>query len=509
MLCLHRFLSSSYLLILLFVLGACGHIDRSARQQDVVQPSVVDLSPAESSVGAAKPLAPVTKAPYVAKYGEIAESYNSQVRKWVSYFKGRGRRHMKRYLSRSTRYLPMMQRKLRDEGLPEDLIYIVFVESGFQSLAHSRANAVGYWQFIRDTGRRYGLKVNGHVDERRDPVLSTEAAARYFNALYNLFGDWYLAMASYNTGENRVRRAVMRYGTRDFWKLSRRRRLHRETRNYVPKFLAVRMIAKDPERFGFTNVNYEPPLSYDTYRLDQSISLKKLSAKLGVSYKVLKRLNPRYRTEYVPVYRNLQRIRLPKGFHSRAMAAIAQSRMAAPKYIVRDFRYYRVRRGDTLSGIAQRFRTRVSNIRRLNRLKRRSFIRVGQRLKVPERYGHSVAVKSASRKARGKVKRTPNNITFYRVKKGDNLSTIAQRHRVTVRQLYKWNNFKRRSYIRVGQKIRVKPGLNNNRRIHVVRRGDNLSTIARRYRTTIHKIASANALVNRSKLMVGLKLIIP
>src|SRR5262249_50776712 len=151
------------------------------------------------------------------------------------------------YLERSARYLPMMKNVLRENGLPEDLVYVAMIESGFSPRAHSRANAVGYWQFIRSTGKRFGLHVDTFIDERRDPVLSTRAAAEYFKALYDLLGSWHLSMAAYNVGEMRVKRAVTRYYTRDFWELIRKRRaMPAETRNYVPKFIAAALIAKNP-----------------------------------------------------------------------------------------------------------------------------------------------------------------------------------------------------------------------------------------------------------------------
>ena len=193
---------------------------------------------------------------------------NEQVDKWVNYFQTMGRDRMETYLSRSTRYIPMMKNVLREYRLPEDLVYVAMIESGFSPNAHSFANAVGYWQFIESTGKRHGLKVNSYVDERRDPVLSTRAAAEYFKDLYGAFGSWHLALASYNTGEYRVSRSVMRYYTRDFWYLSSKRSLPRETVNYVPKFIAAVRISKNPKKYGFDKIDYQVPLEYDTVKLD-------------------------------------------------------------------------------------------------------------------------------------------------------------------------------------------------------------------------------------------------
>ena len=218
---------------------------------------------------------------------------NGKVTKWIEYFQGRGRGHMKRYLSRSSRYLPKMKEILKKHGLPEDLVYIALIESGFNAKAVSSARAVGFWQFIRGTGRRYGLQQNYYVDERRDFVLATEGASKYLKALYNLFGSWYLAIASYNVGENRVKNLVMKYYTRNFWDLAKKGRLPGETQNYVPKFLAARLIAKHPEKYGFDDVVYEPPLDFKVVDLSgKGVNLKKLAKHLNVTYPCLLYTSP-------------------------------------------------------------------------------------------------------------------------------------------------------------------------------------------------------------------------
>ena len=432
---------------------------------------------------------------------------NKKVQKWVNYFQGRGRRHMLRYLRRSSRYLPMMKGELRSAGLPTDLVYVALIESGFNHKAHSRAAAVGYWQFIRPTGKAYGLRIDAFVDERRDPVLSTQAAARYFKALHNLFGNWYLALASYNTGENRVKRAVMRYYTRDFWKLAKRRRLPRETINYVPKFIAATLIGKNPQVYGFRDIEYAPELAYDEIVIDKPISLQKFSSGLpGVSYEDIRFLNPMYRTYYVPVKTGEKvTLRVPVGLKSQALAAVDMSYSAPPRYVATEFRY-RVRRGDTLSGIAHKFRTRVSTLRRMNRLGRRSFIRIGQRLRVPERRSAKRLQYEQTNPAVSRRAASRTVAVRHKVKRGENLSLIARKYRTSVASLRKLNRLNRRALIRVGQKLVVK---NKKGKVHVVRRGENLSLIARRYATSVTKLARANRLTNRSHIMIGSELVIP
>ncbi|MGZ3723507.1 MAG: lytic transglycosylase domain-containing protein, partial [Bdellovibrionales bacterium] len=262
--------------------------------------------------------------PYKSSYGEVALDYNEHVEVWIKYFQGRGRKYMEQYLSRSTRYLPMMKNVLRENGLPEDLVYISLIESGFSPQAHSHSNAVGYWQFIRGTGRRFGLKVDPFIDDRRDPVLSTRAAAEYFKALYGLFGSWHLALSAYNVGENRVKRAVTKFYTRDFWTLiSKRRSFPAETKQYVPKFIAATLIAKDPAKYGFKDIQYEDPLSYDTVALQSSISISKLASNLSVDPEELKLLNPKFRSDYVPIATGSETVvRIPVGKGADALAAL-------------------------------------------------------------------------------------------------------------------------------------------------------------------------------------------
>ena len=434
---------------------------------------------------------------------EIPVIVNSAVKSWISYFQNRGRKHMEKYLRRSTRYEDLMKKVLHEEELPEDLIYVPLIESGFSSNARSHRSAVGYWQFIRDTGRRYGLKINRYIDERSDPLLSTRAAAAYFRALYSLFGDWYLALAAYNTGENRVKRAVMREGTRDFWVLARKRRLHPETRNYVPKFLAAMMISKDPMKFGFVDVEYKAPLRYDRVYATQPVSLLKLARNMGLSVKVLRDLNPRYRTDYVPIYRGRRSlVRVPKGHMLAAHNALSKSRSKAPRYVASTHRFHKVRPGETLSEIALRYGVRVSALKSVNRVRRRSLIRVGQRLKIPGR-GRSMAHhgKRSSKKSR-------KTGLYHIVKRGENLSTISSRYGVSVKTLKKLNKNRigRNFLVKVGQRLRLrlKP-----RVIHVVRRGDTLSRLAQKYRVSLKKLTAINSLRRGSKLRIGRELIIP
>ena len=501
--------------------------------------------------------------PYKPTYGEIAMDDHQLVEKWVQYFQGRGRERMTTYLERSTRYLPMMKNVLRENGLPEELVYIALIESGFSPRAHSRANAVGYWQFIRETGRRYGLKVDTFIDERRDPVLATRAAVEYFKTLYGLFGSWHLAMASYNCGEGRVKRAVNKHKTKNFWELiAKRRALPNESKHYVPKFIAAAKIAllvKDAgahsrEKYGFTEIKFQDPLSYDTVTLTNPISLSKLASNVNVDIDELKLLNPKFRTDYVPMARDGETVvRLPVGMGQDALAALSMSVTTQPKIVNSEYLYYKIRRGDSLSTIARRHRTTVSTIRRLNDLSNRYILRVGSRLRIPDKGGAPVenaveedantpstakAIKEAAHRgtsndSSGVTNASGNNATeFHVVRRGDNLSNIAQKYSLSIADLLKLNNLSNRSVLRPGQKIRVrgtesvdrsanqskkakakqiavKKIVKKSKVVHKVRRGETLDAIAKRYGVSMPKIVKANALPRSGRLLAGAQLVIP
>ena len=443
---------------------------------------------------------------------------NQQVLRWMDYYLGRGRKHMARYLRRLPRYKTLMQDILAEHGLPKELIYVPLIESGFSPTAHSHASAVGYWQFISDTGRRFGLEINTYVDERRDPVLSTVAAINYYKNLYSRFGNWYLALASYNTGENRVGRAVRKHGSRDFWRLSARKALPRETRNYVPKFLAALHIAKRPELYGFKNINHHDPLVFDTVKVDRSISLVELSKALKMEFKEISRLNPVYRSDFVPVPKSEKvEIRVPKGRLGEAVRKLASCCDAKkPKLSLAGVFNYKVRRGDTLSQIARRHGMRLSHLRRMNRGRLGRFLRIGQRLKIPERgvrirgVHHLTKISEYKKPSRIKKSRKRRTVIYHKVRRGESLSRVAKKYGTTVRRLKKLNGL-RSNVLRIGQKLRLRARNSSGQakakkpRYHKVHRGDTLSGISERYQIPIATLRSLNGLENGS-IQIGQKL---
>ncbi len=416
----------------------------------------------------------------------IPVEINPLVEKWIAYFQGRGRPHMERYLSRSTRYVKLMKRILRENGLPDDLIYIALIESGFSSRAVSHASAVGYWQFIKPTGRRYNLEVSSLIDERRDPVLSTQAASGYFKDLYGMFGSWYLAMAAYNSGENRIQRAINKNYTRDFWKLAAKRKaLPKETVHYVPKFIAAKLIAESPENYGFTDIEYEKPFEFEKISIDHAVDLKVMAEALGMDYDEFRLLNPKYKGAVAPVGPNsILDLRVPVGKVALALEVAPQAKVDMSQiayYKAEDIQTYRVKRGDTLSKIAKKFKTSTAIIRELNDIRPNKRLRVGMRIDLPKKRSslsqsknglvlqsktaENTRVKSTNRVA---LKVNSNNGSeesevaaeearpkFYVVRKGDTLTGIAEEYEVTVGELVKLNKLKKRSHLMVGKKLKL------------------------------------------------------
>ena len=226
---------------------------------------------------------------------------NKEVRNYIYYFSTDKKDVFSRYLSRSTRYLPMIKKVFAEYGLPEDLAYLAMIESGYTNKARSSANAVGMWQFMKGTGVRYGLTVDSAVDERRDPEKATNAAAKYLLDLYKQFGSWYLAAASYNCGENRVQKEIDRnVDMKNFWELSNNYCLPNETKNYVPQMIAATIIAKNPEKYGFKNIPYQQPLKYETMKITESTSLQAAAVAATSNYEEISGLNPELLRDATP-----------------------------------------------------------------------------------------------------------------------------------------------------------------------------------------------------------------
>lgn len=422
-------------------------------------------------VEAVKETEPDSSVPVITQGEElevIPIEINDNVHMWIKYFQGRGRPHMERYLARSTRYEALMKKVLRDNKLPEDLFYIALIESGFSSRAFSHASAVGYWQFIRGTGKRYKLTIDRMVDERRDPVVATQAAANYFKDLYALTNSWYLSMASYNVGEGRVLRAVKKYKTNDFWELVKHRRaLPKETDNYVPKYIAAKLIAKNPDKYGFDGIDYMPPIEFDYITFTQPVNLRTLSEKMNVNYEDFKDLNPKFKGEIAPLDTGGRlELRIPPGTQEAALKSFNDSIVSVVDFVPdqKENQIYIVRRGDTFSGIARKFRTNIAYLREINDIPRKKKLRIGQRMFVPDRTPVNVKKSPVQNNLNViQAKATDQNVKpttqYHVVKRGESLATIAQKYNTTVAELLKLNNLNRKSVLRTGVKIKL-PGSN-------------------------------------------------
>jgi membrane-bound lytic murein transglycosylase D len=411
------------------------------------------------------------------------------------------RRRIATGLERSGPYLPMIRTKFEAAGLPAEISYLPLIESAFSVKAYSRARAHGMWQFMSATGRHYGLEVGSLVDERRDPVRSTEAAVAYLTDLFAEFDDWYLALAAYNSGAGNVRRAIRRSGSRDFWTL--KRYLPRETRNYVPAFIASVIIAKEPEKWGFP-VPDEQPWSYDRVDVPDALDLQFLADRSDLGVDELRALNPAIRRDLTPAGR-VTALWVPEGHGAEVADVLASTPRSdwAPRMI------HTVRRGENLSVIASRYGSSVGAIKQANGL-RRTTIHPGQSLIVP-RFGDAEPAPSRRQASDG----------GYVVQSNDTLWDIARAFGVSVDALCAANDLNKRSVIQPGQRLELPTGASAPvasasahggsgtwSGTYTVRPGDTLSGIASRHRVSVRELRRANGL-SSSRIYPGNTLSVP
>ncbi len=387
---------------------------------------------------------------------DIPLTFNSKVEYFIRYFQTSGRKAFSKWLSRSERFIPMMRDVLKKEGLPEDLVYLAMIESGFSPHAYSVASAVGPWQFISATGKRYSLRIDPWIDERRDPLKSTVAAALYLKELYAMFNnDWYLAAAGYNAGENKILRAIDMYNSRDFWQLSKGTYLKRETKDYVPKLLAAAIIAKEPAKYGFADVAYLPPVEFDTVTIPTRTDLEQVAKICEIPYQTLRDLNPELRRWCTPPDYPGYQLKIPRGKKSVFEAEYAK--IPEDKRYTEKIQYarYRAKKHDTLASVAKRFGTTSRTLAELNGLRKVKRLR-GKVLVVPVQIA---ALEGPPEKGSPRLShpvsagRSFNK--YYTVKRGDTLAALARRFNVSARILSAWNNLKARVALRPGKRIIV------------------------------------------------------
>jgi membrane-bound lytic murein transglycosylase D len=375
--------------------------------------------------------------------GHIPITYNQKVASIIKFFQNEGRSSVQKWLNRMDRYKKIMLPILEQENVPPELFYLAMIESGLNPEAYSYAHASGPWQFISSTGKAYGLKKNWWVDERRDFEKSTHAAAQYLKDLHEKFDDWYLAFASYNCGSGRVRKEIKRHGTTDYWKLSR---LPGQTRNYVPNIMAAIFIATDPQRYGFV-VTSESEMNWSVKELDKSVSLEVLSELSGIEVKQLQSFNPELRQGTIPPLKENEtyRFRLPEGYNIKFDSLYAAIEIEKVDEIV--FVDHKVKRGESLWLIARKYGVRVKDIVVINKLGNAKYIRPGQHLQIPTD-GYAQYRKTSM------VSSSKSKKIYHTVRRGDTLSEIAMKYRTSIRKVKKWNGL-RSNRIYVGQKLKI------------------------------------------------------
>lgn len=470
---------------------------------------------------------------------DIPIDINEDVIRWMNYFTGKGRKYYTRWMGRSSTYRPMMYEKLRAAGLPEDLVYLSMVESGYSTSAYSSAAAAGLWQFIASTGKMYDLRIDSWVDERRDPEASTDAAVHLLSDLYKQFGDWRLVWAAYNGGPGRVTRGQARHGTKDFWKLVEKNAFASETDNYVPKIMAAAIIGKHPERYGFTGIDYQPALDRDTIRIKEGMyGLDVLAEAAGMSVEDLRNLNPHIRQMAIPPEGTF--IHVPNGKGERFAANVA----AIPPEKRLTFREHKVGRGETLGTIAKKYNVSVSDLQAANHIKNPNLISVGQKLVIPGAGAPARALaastapspdprveekssaektstaktstaktstpsKSASSKAlvssAGSGSAPPKTtLSWHTIQRGETLSSIASKNGVSSSDLMRWNGISNANHIQAGQKLKVYTPASA-WTTHTVRAGESLSSIASKYGCTVGELQQWNK-ISGTRINAGQKL---
>ncbi|MFM7841828.1 MAG: transglycosylase SLT domain-containing protein, partial [Nitrospira sp.] len=308
------------------------------------------------------------------------------VERHIRYFQTSKHDHFDQWLIRLNHYKPLVEKIFAQFQLPADLVFLSLVESGFNPKAYSRARAAGPWQFMQATGKSYGLRVDDYVDERRDPIKSTVAAARYLRDLYDLFGTWPLAMAAYNAGERKIQRALKQARAESFWEIAQTKFIKPETREYVPRFMAAAIIAKNPDQYGFETAATEMH-QFEEIIISRPLHLKAIAAAADLSYDELRRLNPELRRDVTPPDDRAYHLKVPVGSHGTTEQAVAAIKTwtgpvvvtRPPKAAETTPRWYRVQMGDSLSTIAKRFHLTVDKLKERNKLSGRS-IKVGQML---------------------------------------------------------------------------------------------------------------------------------
>jgi membrane-bound lytic murein transglycosylase D len=438
---------------------------------------------------------------------------NKDVLKMIKFFQTERRESILKALTLMDRHLDDFRKIFREEGIPEVIAYLPFIESAYDPVAKSSAGARGIWQFMPSTARIYGLRVDSWIDERVDPEKSCRAAAKYLGYYYNKFGNWTLTIAAYNAGPTRIRRAIRRLGTRDFWKIKKSRYIRSQTKRYIPAFIAGVHIARNPYLYGFIYAKKRKTV-YDIVNIHSPTDLSVVAKCVNTDIHYIRKLNPELSRSITPYKYKKYPLRIPIGTRETFLAAYAK--IPESKRIIKTF--YKVRRGDTLSVISRRYGVSVREIMSSNHIRSTRRLRIGQTLTIPLIPGYSnYKTRYASASPRKyKSKYTKGQKIIHKIRRGDSLYKLAGKYRTDIYSICSWNGIDARHTLYPGRKITLyyRKTLKNITQptgktfVYTVRRGDSLYKIARAHNTTIAMLKRANNL-RKSRLFPGEKLIIP
>ena len=453
----------------------------------------------------------------------VPSDVNGRVAGQINFFTNKGRKVMMRWMERAAYVFPRLRPILQEEGVPEEVMYLAMIESGLNPRAYSYAHAAGVWQFIPSTGRIFGLNVDKTYDERLHIEEATRAACRYLRKLHEEFGDWYLAFAAYNCGEGRVAREISRSRTRDYWALSR---LPRQTRNYVPAYLAARAICEDPVRYGFPKRPEEVPFACETIWVEDSYRLEDIAHCAGCDEYLTKDMNPEFLRGVTPG-RHKSLVRLPREPKDNWSSQLA----SMPRTVLPEVAVHKVRKGETLSKIANKYGVDVADIKSLPENRRLSNkLKVGQTITVPLRSQPATGTRVASNEqpatptGAAVTSAEQSNETavlsheiIYKVHRGESLGQIARQLGISPSEICRQNNIANPNKIFPGQRLRITvPGgplvtekRNATRKeTYTVQRGDTIYSIARRTGQDASNLLNWNKLRSSSKIYPGQELII-
>lgn len=373
---------------------------------------------------------------------------NNQVQAYLDLFQNQQRKSFSIWLSRSSKYLPLMQRELKEAGLPQDLAYLAMIESGFNQKAYSRADASGLWQFIPGTGTLYNLEMNRYLDERRDAEKSTKAAVKFLSELYDSFGDWHLAVAAYNAGPGKISKGIEKYNVNDFWTLAEYDYLAMETKRYVPKLIAAIIIAKNPEKYGFTDIQFEQPSPFETIDVGPGMPLDAVALISNCDTKTICQLNQELSTDKTPANKTSYRIKIPKG--TREVACKNLPRLH--RTVSTDYKTHTIKKGETLSKICDRYNINKTTLLKTNNLRDQK-LSPGQHLRIPFQTAQYRLLSENSEKALAAVNK--ENLILHRINKGETLSSISKKYNVPIELLVDWNELGSKQSLKIGQQLAV------------------------------------------------------